>query len=149
MEIVAQNGVFHRTKLLTLAAAAAFARCLGGNSRFTSVSIEESKRAKSEKRWMVLFQPSNASRQEAMVDRQQDARARRACEQPFTFCLDKDAGRPFFWCHSHTSGEVYEVGANAECCSCPDATYRLRGTGLRCKHQLALLNTDSAELRTW
>lgn len=137
----------HRTKCLTIEQAGAFARCLQGNARFTDVSIEESARAKGEKRWFVMFQPSNPERVAEMLDAAQDARARRACEQTFTFCLDKDAGRPFFWCWSHSSGEVYETTEHS--CNCPDATFRLKGTSLKCKHTLALLNADPSELRTW
>jgi len=137
----------HRTKCLTIDAAGRFAKCLMANSRFTDITIENSPRAKGDRAWFVRFAPSNPDRLQDLLDHHQDARARRACEQAFTFCLDKDAGRPFFWCHSHQSGEVYEVTEHS--CNCPDAEFRLKGTGLLCKHSLALRNADPAEIGTW
>jgi hypothetical protein len=149
VELIAKNGqVVYRTRTLTLNQAAAFARCLQGNNRFTGVEIIESDRARGAARWFVTFLPSNEVRQEAMAERQQTAREERAAEQEFTFVLDKDAGRPFCWCHSHTSGEVYEV--KEDTCSCPDWLYRGQRAGIRCKHQIALVSAiDRGEIRTF
>src|SRR5262245_56314459 len=119
-----------RTRCLTLVRAAAFAKCLGGNPRFEAVEIIESKRAKGEARWIVRYLPTSAERVQAMRDRQQEPRTLRGQSEEFTFCADPDA--PFYHVLSHRSGEVYEVSAHG--CSCPDAHYRLTGTGLRCKH---------------
>jgi hypothetical protein len=137
----------YRTKLLSIEKAGAFARCLMENSRFSDVTIENSPRAKGDRAWFVRFQPANPERIADMLERHQTARARRACEQEFTFCLDKDAGRPFFWCWSHASGEVYET--TEQSCNCPDSEFRLKGTSLLCKHSLALRNADPDEIRTW
>src|SRR5262245_30638995 len=105
MELIAKNGtIIYRTKLMDLDHAARFARCLGSNSRFEQVTIEQSRRATGERCWFVAFAPANIVRQAAMVERQQTAREERAALQDFDFVLDKDAGRPFCWCHSHTSG---------------------------------------------
>jgi hypothetical protein len=79
MEIVAQNGkIVYRTRCMELEAAARFARCLTANSRFEEVTIEQSGRARGERRWFVAFAPSNEERQAAMVERQQTAREERA-----------------------------------------------------------------------
>jgi predicted nucleic acid-binding Zn finger protein len=147
VETITAGAVQYRTRCLSIQAAGAFARCLRGNAKFTGIEIAESKRARGEKRWIVLFTPSNAARVEDMQERQQGSRAQRAVEQSFTFCLDKDSGQPFFWVHSHQSGEVYEVTEHS--CSCPDAAYRLQGTSLRCKHQIALTNARREEILTW
>lgn len=150
MEILAQTGAFFRTKLMDLARAAAFARCIGANERFAEVTIETSTRAKSERKYFVQFQPASDERKGAILDRQQDARAERAATQGFTFCLDKDAGRPFFWCWSHTSGEVYETTQHS--CNCPDHDFRCKPNGLSCKHILALdaeIARGGENLRTW
>jgi hypothetical protein len=144
MESITNQGVLSmRTKLMEIERAARFARCLQAYPRFAAVEIETSHRAKSEKRYFVTFLPSNPERLEAMAQRQQDARASRAATQEFTFCLDKDAGRAFHWCHSHATGEVYET--TRESCSCPDAEYRCKPNGLKCKHQLALERAIQAE----
>lgn len=137
MEMILKNeGVVYRTKCMTLERAAGFARCLEGNARFEGIEIAESRRAKGEARWFVLYAPTNSDRRWDMVTRQQEGRLARAFEQSFTFCADKDAGRLFFWCHSHQSGEVYEV--TPQTCNCPDTLHRLQGTPIRCKHRIAL-----------
>jgi hypothetical protein len=122
-----------RTRLLSLNQAAAFARCLGNNARFTSVEIQTSRRATSEKRYFVTWRPANPARVQVMIDRQQDARSRRAEEQGFTVC--KDTEHDFWHVHSHSSGEVYET--TLEGCSCPDWQFRCKANNLACKHQLA------------
>ena len=137
MLTLSQRGASYRTKCLTIEAAARFATCLNANARFTEVEIVESQRAKGEARWFVQFLPASAERQAEMLDRQQATRAERAATQGFTFLLDKDGGRPFYWCHSHTSGEVYEVAADASRCGCMDDEWRCRPNGLACKHRLA------------
>jgi hypothetical protein len=147
MNSITNGTISYRTKCLTIDAAGRFAKCLGANARFTDITIENSLRAKGPRAWFVRFAPSNPDRVQDLLDRAQTARARRACEQEFTFCLDKDAGRPFFWCWSHSSGEVYETTEHS--CNCPDAEFRLKGTGLRCKHQLALLNAEPAAIQSW
>jgi len=123
------------TKLMDIEHAGRWARCLTANSRFTSVEIQTSRRAKSAHvRYFVTYLPSSASRQTAMLDRQQDARNRRADEQEFTFCHDGD--HDFYHCLSHTSGETYDVTLNS--CSCPDHQFHCAANGLACKHRLAL-----------
>lgn len=132
-ETLAGCGPRYRSKLLPLHRAASFARALSANSRFLAVEIQESPRAKGDKRWFVRYLPSNAQRVQAMVDRQQQAREERAAKEPFTFAQDPD--HPFLWCHSHSSGEVYEVTARD--CSCPDFTFHAKPLGLVCKHIIA------------
>jgi SWIM zinc finger len=123
-----------RTRLMEIEKAARFAKCLQANARFTGVEIQTSRRATSEIRYFVTFLPSNPERIQAMLESQQATRAERAESQVFTFCADLD--HPFYFCHSAASGEVYETTARS--CSCPDAHYRLNGTGLLCKHSIAL-----------
>lgn len=147
METITAGTIRYRTKCLSIEAAARFARCLGANQKFTGVEIERSNRAKGEKCWIVLFQPASEARQESLEQRQQDTRAQRAAAQAFTFCADKDSGRLFWWVFSHSSGETYEVSEHS--CSCPDQTYNLRGTSLRCKHRLALAAAKPEEIRSW
>jgi hypothetical protein len=147
MEIIAQNGqVVYRTRCLEIEQAAWFAKCLGANPRFTGIEIAESSRAKGERRWFVAFAPANEERQAAMVERQQTAREERAAARQYTFCLDKNSGRALFWCHSHHSGEVYEVTERTY--SCPDHQLRCSRAGLRCSHQIALAAAiDRGEIR--
>jgi hypothetical protein len=147
--ITNRGSLSYRTKCMELDAAARFARALGANERFTEVSLEESPRAKSSKRWYVQFLPANLERVADMLEREQDARAERARTQEFTFCLDKNGGRPFFWCHSATSGEVYEVDGGGRSCSCPDHLYRCQANGLKCKHVLALETAGKDAIRVF
>lgn len=136
METISRAGVAYRTRGMELEAAARFARCLRANSRFQGVELREIGRAKSERKWFVSYIPANIARVVDMIRRQQDARAERASEQPFTFVEDRDSSQPFAWCHSHRTGETYEVSVFD--CTCGDFRYRLEGTGVRCKHMIAL-----------
>jgi predicted nucleic acid-binding Zn finger protein len=96
----------------------------------------------------VQFQPENPEQQAAMSERQQDARAQRAADQEFDFVLNKDSGRPFCWCHSLSTGEVYETAERS--CSCPDWIFRGQRAGIRCKHQIALAGAIvRGEIRTF
>lgn len=131
----------YRTKLLSEARARQFAACLRKNSRAAFVAVMRSTRAKSDDRWYVQWQPSNESRQRALVDAQDSARAQRGCEGTFTFLKDVDGS---FLCFSHESGNVYSVREHS--CDCPDATHRLAGTSIRCKHSWALRNASPEEL---
>ena len=126
--------VTYRTKLLSQAKAESFAKALRSNDRFAFVTVEKSPRAKSEKAWLVRFEPSNAARKAALVDAAQDARTERALCGTFTFAVDPD--RPHYHCFSHQSGECYTLDLNT--CDCPDETYRCSHVGLACKHRIAL-----------
>lgn len=124
-----------RTILLDIEQAGRWARCLAANARFTNVEIQISRRAKSaDVRYFVTWQPASPARQAAMMDRQQNLRARRADEEQFTFCHDGD--HDFYHCLSHGSGETYETTLHS--CSCPDHSFRCAPNGLACKHQLSL-----------
>lgn len=147
METLSQAGAHFRTKCLTIERAGAFAKCLGENARFANITIETSARAKSASRYFVQFDAANCERMDALRGRQQDARAQRAEQQTFTFCLDKDAGRSFFWCWSHSSGEVYETTEHS--CSCPDAEFRCKPNRLLCKHSIALRAADPATIQSY
>ena len=134
----------YRTQLLGERQAEAFARCLRGNSRFSDIRVCHSARAKGAKQWYVSYAASNLARREALLNRHQNERARRACEETFTFVLDTDASRPFYWCLSHRSQEVYKVDEHS--CSCPDHLYRTGPASLKCKHILALMNTSPEDI---
>lgn len=135
METLTTTGMLtFRTKLLELDLAARFALCLQANPRFCAVEIQTSARKKSERKYFVTYLPTNEKRALAMLDRQQEARAKRAAEQEFVFCHDGD--HDFYHCHSLGSGEVYETTLNS--CSCPDHQFRCQPNGLACKHRLAL-----------
>lgn len=69
----------------------------------------------------------------------QAIRARRACEETFSFA-PHPAGEGHFWCFSHATGKSYRVSAKS--CTCKDFEWRCAGTRERCKHQLGLLNLD-------
>jgi hypothetical protein len=131
---VAMQQLSFRTKCLNIERAAAFARALNANRRFTEVEIRESKRAKGEARWFVCFLPANPLRQAAMVDRQQSARAERAATESFTVVADPD--HDYLHVYSHGSQETYEVSLAGTSCSCPDFHYR-GSANLVCKHLLA------------
>jgi predicted nucleic acid-binding Zn finger protein len=151
MESLSKNGVRYRTKLLTEDRAKRFAACLRGNSRFTDVEVEESGRARNwYQRHFVSYSPVNEERQQEMLDRQRDARQARAGDEgrDYVFVLDQDSIQPFCWVFNPKSGETYEVTLFD--CSCPDFRYRCRGTGVRCKHMLALAAAvESGEVTTW
>src|SRR4051812_11486048 len=102
MEIVSQDGVGYRTQLMLSDNAARFAKALEANSRFTSVSVQESTRTQRDKRWFVMFAPSNPDRVQDLLDRQHAAREQRALTQEFTFVRDPD--HPYYHCFSHSSG---------------------------------------------
>lgn len=133
-----------RTRLMELEPAARFARCVQANARFGAVEIQTSRRAKGERKFFVTYLPTSEARLEALVDRQQQARAQRAAEQEFVFCHDGD--HDFYHCHSLSSGEVYETTLNS--CSCPDHTFRCLPNGLACKHSLALADHIREERTT-
>ena len=144
MQTISHRTVVYRTRCLPLEAAGRFARCLAANAQYTGVEIAESKRAKGEARWFVSYLPSRGERVEEMVAREQDKRELRALRQEFTFVQDQG----FVWCHSHGSGECYEVTAHS--CTCADFHYRLKGTGIACKHILALAEARRQDaVRTW
>ena len=144
-QVITRGEVFHRTKTMELGRAARFARCLVQNRRFQSVTVEESKRTKGQTRWYVRFQPSNGERLAEMIGSQESSRFARGLTQPFVFVADPDSQQPFAWCHSVASGETYEVTAFD--CTCPDYRYRLAGSGVRCKHMVALsAATERGEL---
>ena len=137
MQTLSGNGSFYRTKLMDRTRAFQFAQCLEANPLFAAVEVEESKRSAG--KFFVSYVPSNPERRRELVAREQDKREAKAITEgaEYVFCLDKDAGRPFWWCLS-TSGEVYEVTPQA--CNCPDHTFRCGPNGLKCKHQLALIH---------
>jgi predicted nucleic acid-binding Zn finger protein len=127
----------YRTRLFaTTEQAFAFARCLHNNDRFEAVEVCQSKKAPG--KWFVTFRPSNPARQQAILDRQQDARAQRAAEGDFLFIED----RGFVWVVNQETGGCYAVDAHS--CSCPDHLYRLRDSGVECKHRLAVRNQCEA-----
>ena len=126
--------ISYRTKCMDLERAGRFARCLSANGRFADVEIRESKRAKGAERWFVCFLPVNPARIEAMVERQQSARAERAVTESFTVVADPD--HDFLHVYSHGSQETYEVCIEAATCSCLDFRYR-GGPNMVCKHLIA------------
>lgn len=141
MQVITEGQVRYRTGLLAEDRARRFAACLRGNRRFHSVEVKESPRATNwYRRHFVLFVGANEERQRELRAEQQAARQARADSQPFLFVRDPDSLQPFCWCHSLASGETYETTVFD--CSCPDFRHRLRGTGIRCKHMLALSRAE-------
>jgi hypothetical protein len=126
---------------MPLSRAESFARCLAANGAFRDVSVLESGRTKNQEvKWFVNYTPASVEKHRAILQASQDARAARAATERFEFHLS-DCGR-YHYCLT-TQGEVYET--TTAHCDCPDAHYRLRGTGLVCKHSLALEAHLSAE----
>ena len=136
MEILSRNGAQYRTKLLTEAHAQQFASCLRSNTLFTGVMVYESDRAKHpERRFYVVYHPSDPDACAAILERQQQQRADKARAEADEYLIVPDEGGRFFWVQS-ASGEVYEVTDFS--CTCPDAEFRCKEAGIRCKHSLAL-----------
>lgn len=131
-----------RSKPMDRDRAERFARCISANERFTEVFVQESKSAG---KFYVSYLPASQARQADMLATHQTERLQRALAEGdgYTFVLDDS--RTFFWCLS-VSGEVYETTEHN--CSCPDHTYRCSKAGLKCKHQLALLNGQGT-FRSW
>ncbi len=136
MQTLTRDGVGYRTRVMTEQNAQSFAACLRANGQFTNVEVHEEPRAKGERRYYVAYQPSDPQQQQVLLqghEEQRRARAESEGEQ-YLFVENSDTGR-FFWCQS-VSGEVYEVTLHN--CTCPDAEFRCRTNGIRCKHSLAL-----------
>jgi predicted nucleic acid-binding Zn finger protein len=135
VEILSKNGAQYRTVLMTDAHAESFAAALRANSQWDGVMVYESPRAKSERRYYVVYHPASDAAREALLARQESKRAARAdAELDEYLIVPAEEGR-FFWVASG-SGNVYEVTDFS--CTCPDHEYRCREAGIRCKHQLAL-----------
>jgi hypothetical protein len=135
METITQTGkLTFRTKILTQQHAESFCRALKAHSAFIEVEVQESPRARGEKRFFVSYLPARLEHQEAMRDRQQSAREERARTQQFTFVRDSD--HPYYHCLSHATGECYCVTEFS--CDCGDATFRCLPNNLSCKHMISL-----------
>lgn len=135
MEILSRAGAGYRTRLMEAGPAERFARCLRGNAQYVGVQVRESRTAKGPRRWFVAYFPADDARYSRLLQGHREERAARAAAEGagFVFCADP-SGR-FEWCLSR-SGEVYEVTAHS--CTCPDYHYRGAGSGVPCKHMLAL-----------
>lgn len=131
-------GVHFRTKLQPQHRALSFAAALDANAKFRDVEVVESRQAKGDLRFFVRFRPVSEARCEVIRAQQQQSRDERALAQgsDYLWCPDKVGGRVFVWCLS-TSGEVYEVTPGVSC-TCADFEYRCAGSGLDCKHLIAL-----------
>lgn len=145
MQVITRDQLYHRTKLMDAARAERFARCLAGNSRFETVSVEESKTAKSERKFYVRYQPTSDTRYRDLLADQAGTRERRAAEQAgkYLFVLEPE-GR-WFYCWNQESGDVYETTERT--CDCPDHHYRGAAVG-PCKH-IRMLRTGAAPVQSW
>jgi len=144
MEIILENGVHYRTRLVPLYRAGSFARCVSGNARFDGAYVVESRQAKHPlRRWLVIYQPASDTRQAFLLDRQRQKRIDKATEEGryYQFMLDKEGGVLVWRCHS-ASGEEYTLTANS--CTCPDHE-QVGGAGIRCKHRVELENRLAEE----
>jgi hypothetical protein len=140
MEILSRHGAQYRTKLLAEAHAQQFASCLRANALFSGVMVYESERAKHpERRFFVVYHPSDSDACAAILQRQQERRAAQARAEAGDYLIVPNVDRRFFWVQS-ASGEVYEVTDFS--CSCPDYEFRCREASIRCKHQLVLSQED-------
>lgn len=146
METLSRNGAQYRTQLMDRPQAEAFARCLKANPRFDGIFLAESARAKTARRWFVTYVPTSLERRSAILDRQQDARARRAQEQGARYEFVLDSSGRWSWCLNRETGEVYETTESD--CNCPDHHYRCRPAGILCKH-VHMLTSGAADIRGW
>ncbi len=150
--IITSDGFFaYRTRCMEYEQAESFALCLKANrSRFTSIGVELSPRAKGQRAWFVTFQPVNPDRMADIGDREQAARIQRADREgaDYIFVIDTHSPRPFYRCFNPKSGETYELDHST--CDCPDHVYRLNkvsGFGIRCKHAVELQRRiDASEI---
>lgn len=135
-EIITKSGaIVYRTKLMSDAAAARFASCLRGNSRFCDVETVESQTAKTPKSF-VTFRPSSRERQGDMLVSQWNQRAERAATEGMCYIFVADSDHTGdYWCFNPISLETYQVSSFR--CSCPDFVYRCDRAGIQCKHQQA------------
>ena len=134
-----ENSFAYRSALLSEAQATAFCRMLTANPRFAGVHLAHSSRATGACQWFVIFQPSNPTRAAVLLQAQQDARAKRAATQEFTFAANAEE----VYCYSHTSGNTYRLEVDGSGCSCEDSLRRCQPNGaLKCKHSLAWLASE-------
>lgn len=142
--IQTDGSIVYRTKLMPLTRAASFARCLDGNTRFTSVMLEKPAKAKADK-FFVTFRPANPERQTALYQTEWDKREARAENEGGDYIFWKDPDGRFWWVFNPLSGETYELTPFS--CSCPDYQFRCNKAGLHCKHMHALqLQADAGTL---
>jgi len=134
--ILNSGQVAFRTALLSQARAESFAAMLTANSRFESVLVNRSERAKCDKAFFVTFQPSSEARKDLIFMAQWDARKERGQGEgaDYTFFADED-NKGCYWVYNPISQETYSTSIFS--CSCPDYTYRCQRAGLQCKHQAA------------
>lgn len=138
------GAIVYRTVLMEMNRAAAFARCIGGNTHFRDVEISDP-RGKRGKRF-VSFRPTSSDRQGVMYQHQMDIRAARAANEgeDYIFWPDPDC-RGSYWVFNPLSGETYQVTPFN--CTCPDYEVRCRKAALHCKHMAALqLQADAQTL---
>lgn len=145
MQCISKDALYHRTQLMGHGQAEAFARCLSANALFSAVTVEESKTAKSERRFFVRYQPASEQRYRELAQSQANEREQRAHEQAGSYLFVLEEGRRFFYCWNVESGEVYEVTHAG--CDCPDHQYRGAVTG-GCKH-VRMLRSGTARTLTW
>jgi predicted nucleic acid-binding Zn finger protein len=130
--ITLEGNIAYRTKNFPdLSAAHRFVKCLGGNSRFVDIEMQQSRFG----RYFVTFRPASEERQADLTALEQDKRNTRAIEKTFEFWRDPD-NRRLYHCFSVASGETYQI--TPEDCTCPDWQYRCKKAGIRCKHEIAL-----------
>jgi hypothetical protein len=133
--IITNDGfILYRTTLMPWARAAAFAKCIATNARFTDVELLPSAKAKGDQ-YYIIFRPTNTERQLDMYQAEYDKRAQRAEEEGgdyiFFDCPDTPRKSVVF---NPASGKVYEMLGGH--CSCPDKQYRCSAASLHCKHEI-------------
>jgi predicted nucleic acid-binding Zn finger protein len=133
---ITQTGaIVYRTKTMELSLAAAFARCIEGNSgRFTSVEIVEARTK--EEAYFVTFRPVSTERQGMLYQEQFNIRQQRAEDEGQDYIYWKDEHPGSWWVFNPKSGETYQVGVFS--CTCADYHYRASKIGVPCKHMHAL-----------
>lgn len=136
METLSRNGAQFRSKTMEDAKAIRFANCLKANPRFVGVAVCPSPKKSGHS--YVTFNPASDPNGEAILLRQQDARAERAMTEGADYIFAADDSGRFVWCMNPKSGETYEV--TSVDCTCPDHHYRCRPAGIQCKHIIALVN---------
>jgi len=144
MEMLSKNGAQFRTKTMEDARALRFSSCLKANPRFVGVAVCPCPKKLGHS--YVTFNPASDPNGEAILARQQDARALRAATEGRDYIFVADDSGKFIWCMNPISGETYEV--TSVDCTCPDHHYRCRPAGIQCKHIVALVS-GAAPVRSW
>lgn len=127
--ITAMDGlIVYRSRPMRYARAERFAHLIENNRRFSGASVEKCRKGG---QFFVAYLPASQGRRDVMFETVQEAQVQRALIQRDGYCYELRADGS---CTIESPrGDSYEVDAQGGC-DCPQARYRLKGTGIACKH---------------